>query len=529
MKKYEDDVFEHLESDIDKVRIKHRMYLSASNSEGAHSVVSEIINNALDECRTPKSPGNKIHIEFDERDGYITVEDNGRGIPLNILEKVYTSLNMGSNINSNNKLDYHAEILGQNGVGSLATCALAERVIIRSNRGGTENKYKELIFEEGVKVEEHDGKCSEDMHGIYIKYKPSKVLGKDTKIIWKDIHTDLLNLQYLNQSKIAIDSIYYDKNGESTKEKYKVAQFSDILMRNNKDEMISQIYSINIEDKNLLEEFEDIEPVKRWLSADIAFVYTSSLTPYIDSFSNSNNTIDNGDHLDGAIEALCRFFQSATKNSMSDREKEKLDIKWEDVKAGLSIAISLRSNFENLYTSQTKHKVLNSEIRRAIVDLTMKELNESFSTNQSKMKSIIDIIKTNAKARREGDKVKSAVIKNQMTNWSSYKMINFDPCTNKGKEYKELFIIEGLSAKGSLKNARDPKFQALYSIKGVSANAFKLTLDQIVGPKGNKEFTDLVTILGCNIGYKFDLSKLNYDKIIIASDADKNNVRIKLL
>lgn len=525
-RKYEDDQFDHLESDIEKVRYKHRMYLSASNAEGAHSVVSEIINNALDECRTPKSPGNKIHIEFDERDGFIVVEDNGRGIPTEILEKVFISLNMGSNINTANKAKLHAEVLGQNGVGSLATCALAERVIIRSNRGGTENKYKELIFEEGTKVDEHDGKCSEDKHGMYIKFKPSKVLGKETRIIWKDIHQDLLNLQYLNRKKINIDSIYYDKDGNETREKYKISPFQDILTRNDSSQLISPIYGLTIASDDLAEDV-DGKPVKRFMSMDIAFAYTTSLNPYIDSFSNSNNTIDNGDHLDGAIEALCRFFQSAAKNSMSDREKDKLDIKWEDVKTGLSIAVALRCNFENIYTSQTKHKVLNADVKRSIIELLTKELNEVFGKNQSKLKTILEIVKTNARARREGDKVRAAVVKNSLTNWSSYKMKNFDPCTNKGKTYKELFIVEGESAKGSLKQARDPKFQALYAIRGVSANAFRLTLDQIVGKNGNKEFTDLTTILGCNVGSKFDMSKLNYNKIIIATDADVDALLIR--
>lgn len=528
-KQFVDDVFTHLESDIDKIRTRHRQYISYSNEAGAKSVVDEILANALDECRTPRSPGNKIHIIMDDRDGFITVSDNGRGIPSEILEKVFTSLNMGSNINTSNKAALKAETLGQNGTGTLAIAGLAERSEITTYRGGTENVFKTIVFEEGKKVHEENGKCDSKQHGLTVKYKPSKVMGKNTRIIWSDVKNYLINLQFLNKNSIKITSEYYDTNGNLEQDDYKRLPFQDILLRNNKESMISNRIAITIDDDNIIEEL-DGENVKRYISMDLVFVYTSSLNPYIDSFSNSNNTVDNGDHLDGAMEAVCRYFQTVVKNSLSEKEKSSLDIKWDDVKSGLSMAVALRTNFERLYTGQTKHKVVSPDIKKIIITLTMNALNEYFVKNPGQLKELINIIKMNAKARREGDKVRNAVVKNNLTNWSSFKMKNYDPCTRKGlKEYKELFIIEGDSAKGSLKLARDPLFQALFAIRGVSANVFKLTLDQIVGPKGNKEFTDLITVMGCNAGVKFDINKLQFDKIIIATDADIDALFIRSL
>lgn len=529
MAKFVDDEYNHLVSDIEKIRVRHRQYISYSNEAGAKSVVDEILNNSLDECRTPRSPGNRIHIEFDERSGFILVTDNGRGIPTGILEELFTSLNMGSNINTSNKANLKAETLGQNGTGTLAICGLAERVEITSYRGGTEDKYKTLVFEEGVKVDEKDGKCSPDKHGMSIRYKPSKVMGKQTRIVWDQVHNELINLQYLNKKKIQIDSVYIDKSGKETVEKYKIAPFVDILSRNNKDDVIGPSIMITIDDDNVIEEL-DGESVRRFVSMDIAMQYTKSLNPYIDSFSNSNNTVDNGDHLDGAMEAVCRYLQNATKNSLGEKEKSTLDIKWDDVKTGLSIAVALRTNYERLYTGQTKHKVVNSDIRKVIVSMSMDVLNSYFSKNPGQLKELIGIVKMNARARREGDKLRTAVVKGSLTNWSSYKMRNYDPCTRKGlKEYKELFIVEGDSAKGSLKVARDPEYQALFAIRGVSANAYKKDIGQLIGQNGNREFTNLTTVMGCNAGIKFDLQKLQFDKIIITSDADTDGLGIRSL
>ena len=529
MAKYVDDHYDHLISDIEKIRVRHRQYISYSNEKGAESVAKEMLYNGLDECKNPKSPGNKITNTFDERTGFLTVSDNGRGIPTNILEELFTSLNMGSNINTSNKASLKTDNLGKNGTGTLAICGLAERVEITSYRGGTENIFKTIIFEEGVKVSEETGKCPADKHGLTISYKPSKVMGKNTRIIWRDYENELKNLQYLNKKKIDITSTYIDENGIIEEVKYKQSPFEDILLRNNKDDIMSSRISITIDGDDINEELDGIN-VKRFISMDIAFVYTKSLNPYIDSFSNSSNTVDNGDHLDGALEAICRLFQSLTKNSLGEKEKSTLDIKWEDVKTGLSIVVALRTNYERLYTGQTKHKVVNAEIKKIITTLTTETLIKYLEKNPTKLKEMIQIIKMNARARREGDKVRTAVVKGSLTNWSSYKMKNYDPCTRKGvKEYKELFIIEGDSAKGSLKLARYPEFQALFAIRGVSANVYKMSLDQIVGPKGNKEFTDLITVMGCNVGSKFDINKLQFSKIIITSDADIDGLFIRSL
>jgi len=442
--KYQDDKIIKLDSDIEKIRKKYRMYISYSGSAAALSIFRELFENCLDECKNPRSPGNKIHLEFDENSGIILVEDNGRGINTSLIEEIFTSLNMGSNIDSSDKANLKTDVLGTNGTGSLAICGLGELTEIRSFRGPSEGICKLIRFEEGIKVHEETFKCSKDKHGLSIRYKPSQILGKGTKLIWNDIHSELENFQYLNENKIKIDSIYTNKKNKSITEVYKPLPFVDILDRNGVDNIISNKYALIIESNDIMEECND-KNVQRFIRLNIAFCYTNdTVNPYIISFSNSNCTTDFGDHYDGCLEGLCRYLQSVCKSSMSDKEKDKLDIKWDDVKSGLSLAISLHTDFSSLYTSQSKHKVANEDLKKIIINLFMDELEKYFNKNQSQLRELVNIVKTNARARREADKVKSAVVKNNITKWSAYKIKNYDPCANTNlKDYKELYLIEG--------------------------------------------------------------------------------------
>ena len=443
MQKFQDDVFEHLASDVSKMAKKSRMYISFSNQMAAKAVTLEALYNAIDECRNPRSPGDRVDVNYDERTDTVEVSDNGRGIPTELLELIFTTLNSGSNIDSGKKNDLETDTLGRNGVGTLALNALGERTEVISYRGGTENKMRRILFREGEKIEDEEHPCDPKKHGLFVSYKPSvKSLGKNTRIVWKSIRDELLNLQFLNKHKTKIHSRYTDKNGVVHEEDYKVQPFQNIIaFKNQSTELISTPVLISMEDRNIVEEIAGTK-YKRFIRMEVAFAFTSNTSnQYIDSFCNANNTIDNGDHLDGALEGLCRYLQNVTKASLSERDK--LDIKWDDVKLGLSIAVSLRTNMEEIFTNQTKHKISNDDLLKRLKDLTIETLQSYFKDNQSRLREYIQIVKTNAKARREGDKARQSVVKETLTNWGSFRMKNYDPCTNKGKEYKELYIIEG--------------------------------------------------------------------------------------
>ena len=463
MAKYIDDEFKHLVSDISKLREKSRMYIAASDQAAAKNIVLEILFNALDEIKNPRSPGDRIDISFDENTDTIVISDNGRGIPLDLLETILTTLNSGSNIDSSSKLELKTNILGKNGVGTLAATALGRITEVTSYRGVIEGKFLRLLFEEGVKVDEESGPTKK--HGLTVKFSPSKILGKTTKIVWKGIHDELINLQFLDTKKYKMFSSYTNKKNEVVEETYTMKPFEKMLdLRNDKDSILSDSIRLKLEDDAVEEEIGG-RKYDRFLSVDIAFRYTNSLSPYIDSFSNGSNTIDNGSHLDGVLEGICRYFQQAVKATLSEREN--LDIKWDDVKAGLSLVVSLNTNLEELYTSQTKQKVSNEELGKMIRDKTVNALQNYFKKYPNKAKEFNTYIKANAKARREGDRARNSVVKENISNWASFKMKNYSPCINKGKEYKELYICEGQSAMGGLISARDPKTQAVFAIRGV--------------------------------------------------------------
>ena len=524
MAKYVDDQLEHLEDDRLKMRKRFRQYVSFSGTLAAKAIVLEAIYNCLDECKNPRSPGNQITIDYDERHDIIHIEDNGRGIPSDKLEMIFTTLNSGSNL-SDDKSSLNVNVLGRNGVGTLAITSLSEVAEVITNRGGTENISKRILFNESEKVEEECRACEPSKHGLSLRFKPSKCLGRNTRIIWEDIRSELVNLQFLNKKKIKIKSSYINKDDELVQEDYKTQPFVNILtFRNNKESLIGEKIYLLLVDNNIQEEVGGIN-YKRFIDMDIAFTYTNSMTPYIDSFSNGTNTIENGSHLDGVLEGMCRYFQRVLKDFITERDK--LDIKWEDVKTGLSLVVSLNTDFENLYTNQSKHRIYQEDLEKLIKEKTIETLDEYFKSNQAHLKELANIIKTNAKARREGEKARTAIIKESMNTWGAYSIKGFEPCVRRGaKEYKEIFICEGLSAKGSLKLARDPKFQAIYAVRGVSANVYKLDLNGVLA---NEEFRNLIKVLGCNVGSKFDLSKLQYNKIIIATDADQDGLGIRSL
>lgn len=515
---FKDDKMEYIEDDIQKIQMKTGMYISYVGKKGALHLTKEAINNAIDECLNKNSKANKISVEYHIDTDRFKVEDNGRGIPENDypLHIFCTKLNSGSKFTR----EQGGASAGENGVGLTATNALSEVFVLSSVRNGMEHRIE---FHQGVMVSDTTNKVKKN-NGTSLEFIPSKkYLGKSTSIPYKEMVEWLTKISYFIPKHITIKVEIFD--GMKVVDRYKFrGRTIKELLKDSQDSAISTIITGKA-NQSIVEDFQG-RKIPRHLELSYAFSYSSTPEPYIDSYCNFINTIDGGVHLDTVKETVTRYLANATKKAMTDREKDKMDILWVDVHSGLNLVVNLSTDMQIQFVGQTKNKVSSEDVVDPLKQMTQEILIEYFNKNSDELNQLIKIVKLNAKARMEMTKVRNAVVKEVTNNFDEHLMNNFSPANNKGKQYREIYIVEGDSAKGSAVQGRDPDTQAVFAMRGVSANAFKKDLSGILQ---NKEWRDLVKILGCNIGASFDINKLRYNKIIILTDADIDGAGITSL
>ena len=405
-----------------------------------------------------------------------------------------------------------------------ATNALCSKYQIISYRNGY--KY-DLGFIDGIKEYElKSSKLKTPKHGTTIIMQPSrKYLGEDCDIITDDLIAWLDKLVYLMPKHL--------KTNLSVKKKGKESIISKKYVNKNGlyDYVVklcpkSSVDPIHLMKSMRLTENDRGEERERFIGIEFAFTYDpNSVEFFCDSFVNMINTIDNGTHADAVKQAICQFFTKKVKESLTERESKKLDIIFNDITQGLVLTVYLATNMNWQPTGQTKEKVSSPELFKPVRDMTYKALNEYFANNSKDLKKIIDRIKVNCKARIESTKVRNSVIKGETNNFEQYLLKGYTPCNNTGKnEYRELLIVEGQSSAGSVSQGRfDNDTQAILGLKGVPLNSYGLNLDRVLQ---NAEMNTLVRVLGTNIGPKFDISKLYFDKIIIMSDSDSDGLTL---
>lgn len=523
--KFIDDKITHIESDIKKIQTKPTMYISYLGSRGALHLCYELINNAIDECINTNSPGDNVTILLDEPENTITVSDNGRGIAEKDIEIVCTTLQSGSKFTREGTGEGSA---GENGVGLTACNALSERFEIIVTRYGQKTS---IGFTEGELTTPINTKKIKDQnkHGTTFIVKPSKIyMGDDCNIIADDLIEWIEKIIFLVPHDITINLSIRKKGKDAlVTKKYKNKHgLYDYCKKLCEKPLLDPIHMLST--KRLKEIIHGRE-VERFLGLEFAFTYNSTSVEFVaDSFCNFVNTIENGVHVDAVKQAIMQIVSKATKDGLSERDAKKLDITFNDVAQGLTLTVYLSTNFPPMFTSQTKHKVGNNELFKHIRTLAFSMITKYFNENPKELKKCCDRVKMNAKARIEATKVRNSVIRGETDNLEEHLMANFAPCNNRGKnDYRELFIIEGRSAKGSSSMGRFSRdTQAIYSLRGVPLNSYGVRIDKVLA---NEELKALVKILGCNIGPRFDITKLRYNKIIIMADSDSDGFNITSL
>lgn len=400
-----------------------------------------------------------------------------------------------------------------------------------------ENYTKTIVFHEGEKIKEKVEPLTKTgkHHGSIVTFKPSKkFLGANAVTPLEDLEKWLSTMMYLMdpKSKLKVEFIIMKGMKVVKTKKFKPQNFEGLLTEIlPAGQKISQTSMVYIEgSRNITETVRQLSLSKsggekviekklpRTVTVQVVFGYGNDSATIYDSYCNYTNTTKGGVHLNTFEQVFCRFMAAKTTATMSDAQKEKMKILWEDVKYGLCVVINLSTNAQVGFVGNAKQEVGNEELAPVIKEIIQEGLDKYFTSNTAMLNDMIRGVKTSAKARIEMAKVRSATQKEKMNSFKEHEMKNFVQCNSRKKgEFREIIIVEGDSASSACRSGCDPDSQAFMMFRGVTANAFKCSLAEIME---NTEFHDLVTVLRCGIGNSFDINKLYYSRINIMPDGD---------
>ena len=500
MAKFKDDDIRVIEDDLERLRERTTVYISYKGDKGALHLCKELINNAIDEAMSPKSPCKNIQIVFNEKENRLTVSDDGRGIPFQHIIDVVTKLQSSSNFG---KTKEGAEVslkAGENGIGLTAINALSEFLTIIVTREGKRGTFN---FVDGrLQGEPIYEQADPNEHGTTAIFVPSEKYLGPCHIKEADLFSWLSLISHFVPSSKTIYYTPIKKKGVEKKTiKLKYANGPVKLLESNmKKPLLST--TMNFKSAN-----PNVQVCFNYDEADSTDGYNTI------SFCNWVNTIQHGEHVSGAKTGYCQAMMKIVPTYMTENEKKKWNITFEDIRLGLCTEIFLFHN-DPQFTGQTKECVGNREIFKDVRDAVYKATMAYMKDNAAEAKKISNYIKKNARARLEVSKIRKSDYK-AMDSFEESVMSGYSPAIGKG--YKELYIVEGDSAKGGVTGVRDAMTQAVFKIKGNPKNTYGIKLAEVLQ---NAEFKTLIKIIGTGIGKDFNLAQSKFDKIIIFVDSD---------
>ena len=500
MAKFKDDDIRVIEDDLERLRERTTVYISYKGDKGALHLCKELINNAIDEAMSPKSPCKNIQIVFNEKENRLTVSDDGRGIPFQHIIDVVTKLQSSSNFG---KTKEGAEVslkAGENGIGLTAINALSEFLTIIVTREGKRGTFN---FVDGrLQGEPIYEQADPNEHGTTAIFVPSEKYLGPCHIKEADLFSWLSLISHFVPSSKTIYYTPIKKKGVEKKTiKLKYANGPVKLLESNmKKPLLST--TMNFKSAN-----PNVQICFNYDEADSTDGYNTI------SFCNWVNTIQHGEHVSGAKTGYCQAMMKIVPTYMTENEKKKWNITFEDIRLGLCTEIFLFHN-DPQFTGQTKECVGNREIFKDVRDAVYKATMAYMKENAAEAKKISNYIKKNARARLEVSKIRKSDYK-AMDSFEESVMSGYSPAIGKG--YKELYIVEGDSAKGGVTGVRDAMTQAVFKIKGNPKNTYGIKLAEVLQ---NAEFKTLIKIIGTGIGKDFNLAQSKFDKIIIFVDSD---------
>ena len=493
---------------LEAVRKRPAMYIGDVSSRGLHHLINEVVDNCIDEAL---GGFNDRVIVTLLKDGSVSVEDRGRGIPVDIhpvekksaLEVVMTVLHAGGKFD---KSSYKVSG-GLHGVGVSVVNALSEWMTAQVRR---DNKIYFQEYHRGVPVEKvkQTGTYKGDQTGTIITFKPDPDIFKATKFNFDTVAERMRELAYLNKDVTMILKDEAEKHEETYRFKGGLVDFVKYL-----DETRTSLHKPVY-----------IEGEKENTPVEIAFEYSDSYSENIHTYVNNINTIEGGTHLVGFRTALTRTFNNyAYKNGLI-KDNSKITLSGDDFKEGLTAVISVKV-MEPQFEGQTKTKLGNSEVKSIVETIVGEKLSEFLEENPSIGKKVIEKCVRAAEAREAARKARDLVRRKNALD-SMHLPGKLADCSINDPEHCEIYIVEGDSAGGSAKQGRDRRFQAILPIKGKILNVEKAKLNKILE---NQEIQAMIAAIGAGIGEEFDPSKSRYGKIILMTDADVDGSHIRTL
>jgi len=500
---------------LEAVRKRPAMYIGDIGKRGLHHLVNEVIDNSIDEALAGFCT--KIIVTI-EKDGSISIEDNGRGIPVEIhkeegipaLEVVMTILHAGGKFDKNT----YKVSGGLHGVGVSVVNALSENLRAEIHRDGEAYEQKYQIGK-AVSPVKKIGKS--DKTGTIINFTPDSTIFKNQSFEEETIRVRLKELAYLNKNLIIILKNNITEE-EETKFHYS-GGLSDFVKYLDGDENLIHNEIITV----VREEGE--------VPVDLALRYSASYNNNIFSFVNNINTIEGGTHLSGFRSALTRSLNNyANKNDLIKAKKnEKFSLSGDDFREGLTAVLSIKVQ-EPQFEGQTKTKLGNGEIKGIVDRIIYDGIQAFLEENPQVGKRIIEKAAEAARARIAAKKARELVRKK--SGLGSTLPGKLADCSNKDPLQCEIFLVEGDSAGGTAKQGRDRRTQAILPLRGKVINSEKAREDKLLS---NNEIQSIITALGAGFGEdetdpnSFNLEKLRYHKVVIMTDADVDGSHIRTL
>ena len=506
---------------LDAVRLRPGMYIGTTGVKGLHHILWEIVDNSMDEIAN--GYGDTIKVKLYE-DGSASVEDNGRGIPVDIhpvqkvsgVEVVFTQLHAGGKFDSSN----YAHSGGLHGVGASVTNALSRSLHVEVYKN---KKIYAMDFEsvddgkgnvKGGVVKNHlEPVGKTDKTGTFVRFYPDDRIFETVKFNTDTISKRLKELAFLNKGVHIVieDERVPMGNGHLVREycyEGGIVDFVKYLDETKAAAFDPPVY---------------FEGEKDGIELEAAFQYTDAYTENFFSYVNNIPTSEGGTHETGFKGALTKVLNDAARTLGILKEKDE-NLLGDDYREGITVVLSVKMNNVQ-FEGQTKTKLGNTEAKAACDAITTECLTAFFKKN----KSVVEIIlkkailaaKVREAARREKELVRQ---KNSIESFNTIgKLKN---CTGKKPELNELFIVEGNSAGGTCTQARNRSYQAILPLRGKPLNAEKKRIDQVLA---NEEIRTIISALGAGIGDSFNVDNLKYHKVVILSDADQDGMHIRCI